>query len=270
MSDKLSFEKIFSSGKALIPFITAGYPTKDLFEKLVERIDQSGADIIEIGVPFSDPLADGVTIQRSSQIALEQGVNLNFVLSSISRLSLRVKSPIVIMTYYNPILSYGIENFVKDAEAAGVSGIIIPDLPFDEGEPLYSLCEEREIKTILMITPVTPLDRVIDIIRKASGFIYCVSLVGITGDSKKPIFQWVSQELPKIRKLSHFPIVLGFGIDSPETARKLSPYVDGIVVGSAFIKAIDNLMKCNIREEELLQESERFIRAFKSALKSYF
>lgn len=267
MSDKPLFEEIFSKGKALIPFVTAGYPTKSLFEKIVERIDQSGADIIEIGVPFSDPLADGITIQRSSQIALEQGINLDFVLSSISRLSLKVKAPIVIMSYYNPILSYGIENFVKDAKTVGVRGVIIPDLPFDEAEPLYLLCKERGIKTILMITPVTPLNRIVDIIHEASGFIYCVSLIGITGDSKKPIFQWISQELPNIRKLSHLPIVLGFGIDSPETARKLSPYVDGIVVGSAFIKTIDNLLKHDVREEELLQESERFIRAFKSALK---
>ncbi|MCS7233969.1 MAG: tryptophan synthase subunit alpha [Synergistetes bacterium] len=268
MNKEISFNNIFSRGKVLIPFITAGYPNLNLFEKIIRNLYQSGADIIEIGIPFSDPLADGVTIQKSNQTVLKQGINLRLILSRISRISQEITSPIVIMSYYNPILSYGIKKFINDAKESGISGIIVPDLPFDEREPLYSMAKEKNIKTILMITPVTPLERVREIIKHGDGFIYCVSLIGITGDSKKPLFSWISQDLPNIRKLSPLPIILGFGIDSPETAQKVSPYVDGIVVGSALIKKIDNLIKSSIDENRLLREIEYFIRSLKLAITS--
>ncbi len=262
------FVKAFSGKKALIPFITVGYPYWDVFERLVEGMVQAGADIIEIGIPFSDPLADGITIQKSSQIAIEHGATLKRALKVIESLSPKVKVPIVIMSYYNPILSYGIESFVKDAKCAGVSGVIIPDLPFDEREPFYHLCKERGISPILMITPVTPHERLERIIKDADGFIYCVSLVGLTGDSKKPIFQWISRELPKIREVSPVPIVLGFGIDSTDTAMRVSPFTDGIVVGSALIKMIEREISLSSwTEDDLLDKVKNFIKSFKKSLK---
>ncbi|KUK13264.1 MAG: tryptophan synthase subunit alpha [Synergistetes bacterium] len=267
MNEKHLFEEIFKKGKVLIPFITTGYPRIELFEEIVYSLSESGADIIEIGIPFSDPLADGVTIQKSSQIALKQGIGLKSVLKMLSKVSYKVDTPLVIMSYYNPILAYGIENFVSDAKKAGIAGIIIPDLPFDENETLYLEAQRAGLKTIMMITPVTPIQRVKEIIKYASGFIYCVSLIGITGDSKKPLFDWISRDLPQIRKLSPLPMVLGFGVDSPETAQRVSPFVDGIVVGSAFIKMIDNLISTGMLEKEtILEEVKNFTRKFKLAI----
>nr|QCI08335.1 Tryptophan synthase alpha subunit [Ptilothamnion sphaericum] len=235
---KVLNEKSQSQSCALIPFITAGYPDIDTTIKALYVMDREGADIIELGIPYADALADGSIIQESSKIALEQGVYLEQVFLILSNVYQKLSSPIVIFTYYNPILVKGIELFIKTIANLGVKGLLIPDLPIEEIDYILQLCNLYEIELILFIAPTSSQNRISYILSKSSGCIYLVSSTGVTG-TRNSISSSIINLSKYIKTTTNKLIMIGFGISNPQQALKISDWnVDGIVVGSAIIKAI--------------------------------
>lgn len=224
--------------RALIPFITAGDPNLETTKKLILTIAQNGGDILELGVPFSDPLADGPTIQAASQRALKNGVTLPHILTLVKEVRTQIDMPIVLMGYYNPFYQYGLEHLAHDAAEAGVNGFIIPDLPIEEAETWVKHSRAHHLDTIFLIAPTTPLSRARKIAQKSSGFIYYVSVTGVTG-ARSDLPQDLIQSLQQLRQVTSKPIGVGFGIASPEHVKKLVPYADGIIVGSAIVRIIE-------------------------------
>jgi tryptophan synthase alpha chain len=219
---------------ALAPFLTAGYPSRDGFAELVVSV-AGAADVLEIGVPFTDPMADGVTIQRSSQVALAAGVDLGWILRTLGEVEARVSTPVVLMSYLNPLLAYGLERVARDAAAAGVAGFIVPDLPLEESGEFRENLESEGLALIQMVTPVTAADRLERICRAGRGFVYAVTATGITGGRVRPSAEY----LQTVREASPVPVLAGFGIRSSEQLREVAAHVDGGVVGSALIEALD-------------------------------
>ncbi len=223
--------------KALSVYLTAGFPRKENFEELVLRTFDAGADLIELGIPFSDPLADGKTIQASSQTALNNGVNTEYVLEKTAKVKEETDHPIIIMTYANPILNYGVNKFLADSVSAGVDGLIVPDLPLEESEQFFNGINSRP-DVILLTTPASPEERIRKIDQTSEGFLYCVSVLGTTG-AREGFSDDILRNLEKTYKLvSNNKMLVGFGISSPEDIRKISPYCDGVIVGSAVIKSL--------------------------------
>ena len=227
---------------ALMPFVTSGYPTLAQSRVLVNAIVAGGADLIEIGVPFSDPLADGATVQRSSQIALDNGVTLRDTIALIRQLREEdgVTIPILLMGYTNPFIQYGLEKLARDAAEVGVDGFIVPDLPVEEADEWTDALRPQGRDLILMLAPTSTEKRIEGVAAKASGFIYCVSLTGVTGARSN-----VSDELPaymeRIRAKTDLPLAIGFGISTPAHVAQLTGYADGAVVASALINYLDTL-----------------------------
>ena len=228
-------EIIGKKGKAFIPYIMAGDPDIEKTRRLIAVLEECGADIIELGVPFSDPLADGPTIQKAAQRALEGGVTLNKVIGFVGGIRETTQIPIVFMTYYNPVFRYGEERFVRDAVAAGVDGMIVPDLPPDEAGNLIGYAKKSGLDTIFLLAPTSTEDRVRKVARTSSGFIYYVPIVGITGSSLSPDASLEAQ-IARIRSVATKPVAVGFGISTPEEAAGISRFADGIIVGSAVVK----------------------------------
>ena len=228
-------------GSGLVTFLTAGDPDFETSLQILKKLPASGADVIELGMPFSDPMADGPAIQASSQRALKAGINLKKIFSIVEIFRAEdAETPIVLMGYYNPIYIYGIERFVSDAEAAGVDGLIIVDLPPEEPEML-NVIENSRIQFIYLVTPTTNDERLPKVIKHASGFIYYVSVTGITG-TKTASSEHVELALSRIRRYTDLPIAVGFGIKTPEQATKMAKYADAAVVGSALVsRSEDNL-----------------------------
>ncbi len=225
---------------AVVAFVTAGFPVKERFRDELVKI-AAEADVVEIGVPFTDPMADGVTIQRSSFAALSQGVNLPWILDTLKSLP-RVHAQLVFMGYFNPMLAYGLAKLAEDAAAAGISGFIVPDLPIEESAQFEAALDRHGIAMIRMVTPVTPPARLEAMCRDAKGFVYAVSMTGTTGKSvggEAGIAQETRDYLDRVRALSPVPVCAGFGIRSPAQVAALDPHVDGIVVGSAVIEAME-------------------------------
>lgn len=226
------------SNCALIPFITAGYPDKETSIKALHMLDKQGADIIELGVPYSDALADGFVIQQSSKIALENGIYIDQVLSILMEVSSSLNAPIIIFTYYNPILVRGIRKFIREISLFGAKGLIIPDLPLEESDYIIELCLNFNIELILFIAPNSSDERIQAIISKSPGCIYVVSSYGVTG-TRSSINNQINLLINKIKENSDKNIMLGFGISNCQQVALLSKWnIDGIVVGSAFINAI--------------------------------
>ncbi len=223
--------------KAFIPFITLGYPTVEDSEKLIFELERCGADIIELGIPFSDPLADGPVIQTASFEALKNGVNLKKALKFVERIRQKTDIPLIFMGYYNPVLQFGEKEFVKRAAASGVDGIIVADLPCEEATSLKKYAKEADLALIFLLTPVSSDERIKLISKSSEGFVYCVSYTGVTGDEKRKK-ERLSSLITKIRSFSSIPVAVGFGISSPEDAKKISRLCDGVVVGSAIIRKI--------------------------------
>jgi len=229
----------------LIPYFMCGYPSAEQSMKLVLAATQAGADIIELGMPFSDPLADGATIQHAGQIALERGMTINGCLEIASQISARSDAPLILMGYYNPLLVYGIERFCQKAVASGVCGLIIPDLPPEEAEPLQQAALQHGLSLIFLIPPTTPDERIFHIASMASSgygtFIYCVALSGVTGAraTLPSDLRAFIQRVYDYTKDFHLPLAVGFGISTPGHVTELTSYVDGVVVGSALVKLID-------------------------------
>jgi tryptophan synthase alpha chain len=232
--------QIKSRGRfALMPYLMAGFPERDSLLELAPALEAAGADLFEIGVPFSDPLADGATVQRAGQRALENGVRLSLCIEMVAALRARgVVAPLVLMGYYNPFLQYGLERFAADAAAAGADGVIVPDLPPEEADECHAACRAAGLDLICMVAPTTPDERIARIARLASGFIYCVALTGVTGARRD-----LSAELPaflaRVRRQTDLPLVVGFGISSAAHVRQVGAYADGVIVGSALVTVIE-------------------------------
>ena len=233
------FNQIKSEGRTgLILFLTAGFPDIDATMELVPALAEAGADCIELGVPFSDPLADGPTIQASSFHALRNGVTLGSCIGMVSELRGRVPdTPMILMGYYNPIFSYGVSRFAQEAEDAGLDGVIVADLPPDESGPLMEVCGPRGIHTIPLLAPTSTDLRIERACSLASGFIYCVSLTGVTG-AREELTLGVPQLLSRVRRYTDLPLAVGFGISRREHVASVGRYAQAAVVGSALIKSI--------------------------------
>ena len=252
----------FKNKKALITYISGGDPSLEMTEKLIYRLQNEGVDIIEIGIPFSDPLADGPVIQEASQRALKNGTTLKKLIEMLSDIKDRVKVPLVLMGYYNSVLNFGEKEFVKAIKNAGVSGVIIPDLPVDEFAELGQYLAESKLSQILLVTPNTSEERLHDIASKSSGFLYCVAHLGTTGD-EQDIYPELESYLEKVRQAAgEMPLGLGFGIDGPEKVKKIIDYPDGIIIGSALINAI----QAGENEAEMLENAGEFVRGIKKAI----
>jgi len=223
--------------KAFIPYIMAGDPDIQRTRELVKILEDCGADIIELGVPFSDPLADGPTIQAAAQRALDNGTTLHTVIDLVSSLRNATQIPIILMTYYNPVFKYGDERFVEDASSAGVDGIIVPDLPPDEAEGLMQLSRKKPFDTIFLLAPTSTEERIQKVCHASRGFIYYVSITGITG-TKLSLDPSIGSHIAHIRSVSDTPIAVGFGISTPEEASMVARFADGVIVGSAIVKRI--------------------------------
>jgi len=220
---------------ALVAFLTAGYPSKDKFREHLQAV-AAGADVVEIGVPFTDPMADGVTIQRSSQAALAQGVNLRWILSELE--ATRVKAPLILMSYLNPLLAFGLEKLAEAAARSNVAGFIVPDLPLDEGADLRKALDAQGVAMIQMVTPVTKPERLKQLCDSSQGFVYAVTMTGTTGKNVS-IPAEVMTYLDRVRSLSKTPVCAGFGIRSREQVELLRGHVDGVVVGSALVEVLE-------------------------------
>ena len=222
---------------AFLPYFPIGYPTYAESLDAIEAMAGEGVDGFEIGIPFSDPLADGPVIQAATQIALENGTTVRQCLGAVKELRARgVSQPMLLMGYVNPILAYGVENFVRDVKAAGADGLIVPDLPPEEGETLADLCAVAGLALVFMIAPTSNPSRIRLIGQRATGFIYVVTFIGITG-VRDQLPAELSSFIARVRADTHMPLVMGFGISKPEQARRMSELVEGFIVGSALVRA---------------------------------
>ncbi|HJY37771.1 MAG TPA: tryptophan synthase subunit alpha [Steroidobacteraceae bacterium] len=230
-----AIRKATSAGRpALVGWVTAGFPRRETFlEQLAAIADAS--DVVEIGVPFTDPMADGPTIQRASRAALAQGVSLRWILSELSGARPQTRVPLLLMSYLNPLLAYGLDRLPDDAARAGITGFIVPDLPFEECADVRDALAARGIALVQLVTPVTPTDRIQMLSAASSGFIYAVTMTGTTGKNVA-LPPEALEYFARVKRVSPLPVCAGFGIRSREQVERLAPHVDGVVVASALIE----------------------------------
>jgi tryptophan synthase alpha chain len=246
---------------ALIPFITAGDPDLATTAQALKTLDAAGADLIELGVPYSDPLADGPVIQAAATRALAQGVKLDHVIQMVAEVSPQLKAPIILFTYYNPILNKGIRPFLSQIAAAGVKGLVVPDLPLEEAEELLVPAAEIGIEVILLVAPTSSQERIMAIAAKSQGFIYLVSVTGVTG-VRSGLDSRVGDILANLRSVTDKPIAIGFGIAAPEHAKQVQAWgADGVIVGSAMVKRL-----AEGTPAEGLESIDTFCRSLKAAI----
>jgi tryptophan synthase alpha chain len=258
------FEKLKGEGeKALAVFITAGDPDLATTADLVLAMDKAGADIIELGVPFSDPMADGPTIQLSSERALAAGTTLPLILEMVKSVRRHTEIPIILMGYYNPIYLYGTERFAEEAVAAGIDGVLVVDLPPEESEKegFTLAARSKGLDIISLLAPTSSDDRINKVVKTGRGFIYYVSVTGVTG-ARKEVSSSLSAEVEKIREKSPVPVIVGFGISNPEQAGKVACFADGVVVGSALVKYFENY-----QGKELTENIVKFVSSLKAGMK---
>jgi len=242
--------------RALIPYLTAGYPTPGQTVDLLRRLEAAGADIIELGIPFSDPLADGPTIQRASQRAVEQGVTLASCLEALGEFRSGSTVPVVLFSYLNPILAYGADRFIRDAVAAGADGVLVTDLPEGADDALEEQFERSDLALIRLIAPTTAPERARWIASRAQGFIYYISRTGVTG-ARHALPPGLADEVAALRAVATVPVAVGFGISTPEQAAAVARVADGVVVGSALLDALDR---------GGVAEAESFLRGLRAAV----
>ena len=248
--------------KALIAFISAGDPDIDTTKSLVLKMERMGADIIELGVPFSDPLADGPVIQKSYLRALKGKTSLKKIIKMVKELRGRICVPIVLMSSYNPVLKYSEDRFVNDAVISGIDGVIIPDLPPEESDYLCELSEKKGIDTIFLLAPTSNEKRMKLICERSRGFIYYISVTGITG-ARKSMSGDIGRMVKKIKRFTDLPVAVGFGVSTGEQAGNIAKYSDGIIVGSAIVKIIEEFGN---DKKRLLKEVGNFIKGLKEAI----
>ncbi len=258
-----TFKKIRQNGeKALVGFVTAGDPDFETSKKIILSMCYSGIDILELGIPFSDPSADGPVIQRSSMRALKKGMTMEKALDMVKEIRKHHSIPIVLFSYYNPVLAYGAARFQKDAMDSGADGVLVVDLPPEESDELTSCWDGREFPLIRLIAPTTGADRAKKIARGAEGFIYLISKTGVTGSGGLDTSK-TGEYADMVRKVTDMPVCTGFGISKPEDARALAAFGDGIVIGSAFERAIEE----NIGKADIADKLAAMVRSFKAAIK---
>jgi len=224
--------------KALIPYVTVGYPSIEDTLKVVPLLASSGCDIVELGIPFSDPLADGVTIQKASFHALQNGVTPKLCLEVAEELSRKVNIPLVFMTYFNPIFSFGLKEFCSACTRSGIGGLIIPDLQPDEGSELEAITRRYSLDLIYLLAPTSAEERIKLVANRARGFIYLVSVTGVTG-ARDSLAQELDAFVARVRKVADQPLCIGFGISNPEQARQVARIADGVIVGSRIIQLME-------------------------------
>jgi len=259
-----TFEQLRQRGeKALIAYVMAGDPSLKDTEQLVVELEQAGADIIELGVPFSDPIADGPVIQQAAERALRSGTTLRSILSMVTRLRARTKIPLVLMAYYNNIHAFGPERFCQEAAQAGIDGLILPDMPPDEAGPLKGPAAAAGLPLIFLLAPTSTAERRTFVARQSQGFVYYVSLTGITGAKLRNVAD-VGKNVEKIRKITHVPVAVGFGVATPEDAANVAAIADGVIVGSAIVK----LIAAHRQNPEMVKHVAEFVRSLKTAMRS--
>src|SRR5215207_3875480 len=242
MTDRI--DKAFKNKPIFMPYYPLGYPNVETSIDVIEALAKNGADLIEVGLCFSDPLADGPVIQQATQVALEKGITVKKSLAAVAELRKRgVDIPLILMGYYNPMLAYGLERFVRDAGEAGADGFIVPDLPMEESEEFESLlnggrdASRRDLPLIRMLAPTSSPERMEMIARNAKGFIYLVSVIGVTGE-RKSISEGLGDLISRVREHTAAPVCVGFGIGTPEQAKEVGKMADGVIVGTACVRTI--------------------------------
>ncbi len=238
-----------SKRKAFVVYLTSGYPDLRTTEEIVMELAGRGVSMIELGVPFSDPLADGVTIQEASFKALRKNINLDKIISSVRKLRKNIEIPLILMTYYNPVYQYGIERLAAKAADAGLDGMIVPDLPPEEASDLKVVLGKHGLSLIFLLASNTPVERMKLIGRESTGFVYCLAHIGITGARKK-LEQGLKPFLERVRKVTGKPFVVGFGISHPAQVKEVNKWADGVVVGSAII----NVIRQNVGKKNLVRK----------------
>ena len=223
--------------KAFIAYVTAGDPDLAMTAKIVLALEAFGVDIVELGIPFSDPVADGPTIQAASQRALAKGASLKKIFAMTSGLRRKIEIPLVFMTYYNPVFKFGVGRFFSECRKTGIDGVIIPDLPIEEAGEAVKTAKKNKVATIFLVAPTTPAGRIKDIAARSTGFIYYVSLTGVTGARKK-LHPEVLSNVRAIKLVTGKPVAVGFGVSDPKQARNIARVADGVIVGSALVKII--------------------------------
>jgi tryptophan synthase alpha chain len=266
---------VFKNKPIFMPYFPLGYPDLETSIDVIEALAKNGADLIEVGLSFSDPLADGPVIQRATQVALEQGITIQKSLQAVAELRRRsVDIPLVLMGYYNPMLAYGLEKFVCDAIGAGVDGFIVPDLPPEEAEEFQSAlssastadfttdtpssAQRERFPLIQMLAPTTPDERMERIARDAQGFIYLVSVIGVTGE-RKSISEGLGELISRVRQHTTIPVCVGFGIGTPEQAKQVGALADGVIVGTACVRTIGS-------SDNPVETAKQFAAEFQRAL----
>lgn len=242
--------------KAFMPFITAGDPDLEFTADCLRQLDAAGCHLIELGIPYSDPIADGPTIQASYTRALKAGTTLDAIFDMVSRVSPELDAPIVCMVSYAIIFRLGLDEFLKRAVAAGFGGAIVPDLTVEEADDFAKLCQQVDFSLILLVTPTTPAERAAQIAARSTGFIYYVSITGITGE-RTELPADLTDNLNSLRARTDLPICVGFGISTPEHAKLLKPVADGLIVGSAIVRRMEDVTG-DVSRERTLQEIAEF------------
>ncbi|RCJ31431.1 tryptophan synthase subunit alpha [Nostoc punctiforme NIES-2108] len=246
---------------ALIPFITAGDPDLEITAEALRVLDRHGADLIELGVPYSDSLADGPVIQAAATRALQRGIRLDQVLEMVRTVSPSLKTPLILFTYYNPILNRGVEQFLQQIAQAGIAGLVVPDLPLEEAENLLQLATKYGIEVILLVAPTSSVERIEAIARQSQGFVYLVSVTGVTG-IRSELQLHVKDLLIDLHSVTDKPIAVGFGISRPEQARQVMDWgANAVIVGSAFVKCL-----ANRTATQKLLAVEKLCRSLKAAI----
>ena len=252
----LKFQTLRSQGKkAFIAFLTAGDPSLNVTAELVLAFEQAGVDIVELGIPFSDPLADGPTIQASYQRALRKGVTVDAILKTVQNIRRHSQIPIALMSSYNPIFHFGEEKFVACAKLSGVDGLIIPDLPPEEARSLISAARRENVSTVFFISPTTTVSRMKKIIAVSTGFVYYISLTGVTG-SRRDLPLDLVKKITAAKKMTDKPLCVGFGISTPAQVKEISGISDGVIVGSAIVQEIAR----NAGRKDLVKNAVRFVK----------
>ncbi len=249
------------SHAALMPYLTVGYPTKEQTADLAQAAVEAGADMLELGIPFSDPLADGATIQHTTQIALEQSTTVGTCLGTVAELRTRgIDVPLLLMGYYNPIFQWGLETFCAACAKVGADGLIVPDLPPEEADDLQAACRAHGLDLIMFLAPTSTDERIRQVARRASGFLYLVSLTGVTG-ARDTLPVELEQFVARVRAATDLPLAVGFGVGSPQQAARVARIADGVIVGSALLRAIGD-------SDDPVEATHRFVQALRGGMKA--
>ena len=249
----------FANGKAFVPFLTCGDPSLEVTEQLIYAMEEAGADLIELGIPFSDPTAEGPVIQAANVRALSGGVTTDKIFDMVKRLRQNTKIPMVFMTYANVVFSYGTERFIQKAASLGMDGLILPDVPFEEKEEFDSVCKKYGLDLISLIAP-TSHERITQIAKEAEGFVYCVSSLGVTG-MRSAITTDIGAMVQLVKAAKDIPCAVGFGISTPEQAAAMAAKSDGTIVGSAIVKL------CGQYKEACVPYVKEYVKSMKDAVR---